>query len=83
MILASLLHHYSGERAGLEEIEIQRMRERWSAVYADDPFYNPNMSLQHAYYWHLAFPPRIAKLFGNKRGITELITDKAYHSCAG
>jgi GT2 family glycosyltransferase len=60
---ASLGHHFAGDRAGLEQFEVSRMRARWQAACAADPFHNPNLSLQRGHEWGLAFPPRISKPF--------------------
>ncbi len=57
----SLGHHFSGERSGLERIEVQRMRARWPQAVAADPFHNPNLSLTRGHEWDLAFPPRVRK----------------------
>ncbi len=59
--LLSLGHHFSGERAALEREEVRRMRQRWPAVIADDPFHSPNLSLARGQEWALAFPPRVRK----------------------
>lgn len=55
----SLGHHFSGERASLERLEVGRMRRRWWEAVANDPFHNPNLSLQRGQEWQLAFPPRV------------------------
>ncbi len=55
----SLGHHFAGERAALERIEVQRMRQRWGAAVGGDPFHNPNLSLARGSEWRLAFPPRV------------------------
>jgi O-antigen biosynthesis protein len=57
----SLGHHFSGERAALEREEVRRMRLRWPAVVAADPFHNPNLSLVRGHEWTTAFPPRVRK----------------------
>ncbi|MEO9189877.1 MAG: glycosyltransferase, partial [Acetobacteraceae bacterium] len=54
----SLGHHFSGERAALEREEVRRMRRRWSAAVAADPFHNPNLSLTRGQEWQSAFPSR-------------------------
>jgi GT2 family glycosyltransferase len=55
----SLGRHYAGERAGLEGVEVQRLRERWASAIAEDPHYSPNASLQSGREWAPAFPPRV------------------------
>jgi GT2 family glycosyltransferase len=54
----SLGRHYEGGRAALEALEVNRLRDRWGAVIADDPFYNPIASLEPGREWQPAFPPR-------------------------
>ncbi len=54
----SLGRHYSGARAHHESHEVRLLRQRWSAVIADDPFYNRNMSLEIGREWQPSFPPR-------------------------
>ena len=62
---AVLVHHESASR-GTDlvgparrrfETEKQRLRDRWGALLDDDPFYNPNLSLQREDF-SLAWPPR-------------------------
>lgn len=62
---ASLGHHYAGDRAPLEQIEISRMRERWREACRADPFHNPNLSLRLGHEWQLAFPPRVSRPFAD------------------
>ncbi|MBV9813215.1 MAG: glycosyltransferase family 2 protein, partial [Acetobacteraceae bacterium] len=51
--------HYSGARAAEERADVARLRARWSAVMAADPFHSPNLDLTAAgREWSLAFPPR-------------------------
>src|SRR5579883_11318 len=57
----SLGHHFSGERAGLERVEVRRMRARWPAAIAADPFHSPNLSLLRGQEWEPAFPPRVRR----------------------
>lgn len=46
---AKLYHHESqSRRPAVEPMETGVMRERWSAVLADDPYYNPNLSRERA-----------------------------------
>jgi GT2 family glycosyltransferase len=59
---ASFGHHYAGERAGREMIDVQLMRTRWHDVCVDDPFYNPNLSLIGGGEGMPAFPPRHVRL---------------------
>lgn len=54
----SLGRHYAGRRAGREGNEVRLLRQRWSAVIADDPFYNCNMSHEIGREWQPSFPPR-------------------------
>jgi GT2 family glycosyltransferase len=54
----SLGRHYAGGRAALEAAEVQRLRHRFGAVIAADPFYSPLASLQPGREWQPAFPPR-------------------------
>jgi GT2 family glycosyltransferase len=56
--------HYSDDEVHRWERDVALMRSRWSAVVADDPFHNPNLSLQRGHEWELAFPPRAARLLG-------------------
>jgi GT2 family glycosyltransferase len=65
---AELYHHESAsvgrlvgpERREQFNRECQNMRERWQAVIDNDPFYNPNLTLNRGDF-SLAFPPRVAK----------------------
>ena len=50
--------HYEGARQADKAPDVRRMRARWAAVCADDPFYNPNLSLLPGSDWRLAVPPR-------------------------
>jgi GT2 family glycosyltransferase len=50
--------HYAGDRAAHHAAEVRRMRRRWEAVCAEDPFHNPNLGLALGHEWKLAFPPR-------------------------
>jgi GT2 family glycosyltransferase len=54
----SLGRHYAGSRAGLESVEVQRLRGLWANVINADPFYNPQASLEPGREWQPAFPPR-------------------------
>ncbi len=54
----SLGRHYSGARAGLESVEVRRLRARFADAIEADPFYNPLASLQPGREWQPAFPPR-------------------------
>lgn len=62
----SLGNHYQGERAGKERQEILSMWHRWRKICQDDPFYNPNLSLQRGMDGKPAFPPRITHPFANR-----------------
>jgi len=66
---AELLHHESATR-GLEVADASRqrlaseaewMRSRWGALIAEDPAYNPNLTLNFEDF-DLAWPPRVAPL---------------------
>jgi GT2 family glycosyltransferase len=41
--------------------EIRLMRQLWGSVLDNDPFYNPNLSLEPGRLFHLADPPRSAR----------------------
>jgi GT2 family glycosyltransferase len=58
---ASLGKHNAPQRYALFQHEVKLMREVWGKALDDDPFFNPNLSLNTPYYT-LAFPPRIPKL---------------------
>ena len=51
--------HFGGERAAFESTETGRMRARWGARIADDPYYSPNLELAPGREWTLAVPPRL------------------------
>ena len=59
----SLGHHFSGERAALEDVEAGRLLARWREVCARDPFHNPNLSLERGNEWELSFPPRVSRIW--------------------
>ena len=50
-------HHYAGDPAA-ELADVRLMQQRWPDVIADDPYHNPNLSLQLTAEWELAVPPR-------------------------
>lgn len=50
----------SGKKLARFQREIEVMRTRWQAELANDPFYNPNLTLIAPGY-DLAFPPRVVK----------------------
>ena len=54
----SLGRHYQGERAGLEAVEVRRLRALWGNAIADDPFYSPSASLEPGREFQPGFPPR-------------------------
>ncbi len=54
----SLGRHYQGKRAGLEALEVRRLRERWAGAIAADPFYSPSASLEPGREFQPGFPPR-------------------------
>ena len=53
--------HYAVETEDREVEDVRRMRARWAAVCAADPFHNPNLSLQRGNEWTFALPPRVDK----------------------
>jgi len=63
--LATLTHYESvsrgsdqtGEKYRRFIGEVVRVRDRWGLEIARDPYYNPNLSLNHGLF-HLAYPPR-------------------------
>jgi len=63
---AQLYHHESATR-GYEdnpeklarfETEVDYMQKRWGHLLFNDPYYNPNLSLEHED-WRVAYPPRV------------------------
>jgi GT2 family glycosyltransferase len=56
----TLGRHYRGVRGPLEALEVRRLRARWPAVLACDPYYNPQASLEPGREWQPAFPPRFS-----------------------
>lgn len=58
---ASIGKHNSPERESLFQEEVALMRKLWGKSLDNDPFYNPNLSLD-SHNYDLAFPPRISKL---------------------
>ncbi len=73
---AELIHHESLTRGRDDTLppklrarfarEIQAMKERWGDLLQHDPYYNPNLSLDHAYVL-LACPPRVAPPWRTKK----------------
>lgn len=59
----SLGNHYTGARAGKERQEILSIRSKYKTTCDNDPFYNPNLSLQRGMDGKLAFPARITRPF--------------------
>jgi GT2 family glycosyltransferase len=57
----TLGRHYRGVRAALEVPEVRRLRGRWAAAIACDPYYNPQASLEPGREWQPAFPPRVCR----------------------
>ena len=53
--------HYSEDEVARWEKDVALMRNTWHEVIADDPFHNPNLSLQRGHEWELAFPPRLGR----------------------
>jgi O-antigen biosynthesis protein len=72
---ANLIHHESAsrghQRTSDEQAEFMRaaafMQQRWGAQLLNDPFYNPNLSLDLPGY-DLAFPPRVRELAACRPG---------------
>ena len=58
----SLGRHYRGERAALEAREVCGLRGRWQSLIANDPFYNPQASLEPGREFQPAFPPRLSPI---------------------
>ena len=58
----SLGRHYKGARAGLEAVEVSRLRDRWTHLIAADPFYNPCASLMPGREFLPGFPSRCTPL---------------------
>jgi GT2 family glycosyltransferase len=52
--------HYVAERRSQWASEWNLVRSRWAAELAEDPFYNPNLSLDPWVLWEPAFPPRVS-----------------------
>lgn len=59
----SLGNHYTGARAGKEREEILSIRLKYKSICDNDPFYNPNLSLQRGMDGRLAFPVRVSRPF--------------------
>jgi glycosyltransferase involved in cell wall biosynthesis len=65
---AELYHKESASRGSDEvpeklvraSLERECMKQRWADVLFNDPYYNPNLTLEHEDY-SLAFPPRVTK----------------------
>jgi O-antigen biosynthesis protein len=55
-------HHYAGDRALRELVDIERLWNRWHEICEGDPFHNPNLSLTPGNEWTPAFPPRDVRL---------------------
>lgn len=74
---AELLHHElasvgpptSPARAGQFAGEVARMRQIWGELLDDEPFYNPNLSLEATKMFSLARPPR--RRSGWRRALVE------------
>ncbi len=52
--------HYVAERQSRWTSEWNLVCDRWAAELANDPFYNPNLSLDPWELWEPAFPPRVS-----------------------
>jgi hypothetical protein len=62
-------HHYAGDSAPRELVDIERLWKRWHEICEDDPFHNPNLSLTRGMEWTPAFPPRdvrVPKRYGQR-----------------
>ena len=80
---ASLGRHYSGARAALESVEVQRLRNRWQSLIAEDPFYNLQASLEPGREFTPAFPPRVTPLWLDTwRGCSTGLTISQARCCA-
>jgi hypothetical protein len=64
---AAMLYHYEGASLGRHDSparsekfaeEERMMWDLWGTYLANDPYYNPNLSLAHGESFALAFPPR-------------------------
>jgi GT2 family glycosyltransferase len=55
-------HHYAGDSAPRELVDIERLWNRWHEICEDDPFHNPNLSLTPGMEWTPAYPPRDVRL---------------------
>ena len=58
--------HYAGERARFQRAEVARMRRRWAAAIASDPYYSPNLDPFPGREWTPRFPPRLTIEGGEK-----------------
>ena len=61
---ASRGHDKDSARRARLELDKAAMRERWGHIIIEDPFYSPNLS-DKAVDCRLAFPPRVAPLWGD------------------
>lgn len=55
----TLGHHASPQRRSQFQRDIKALQERWKDVLANDPCYNPNLSLAPESMFCLAWPPRV------------------------
>jgi GT2 family glycosyltransferase len=76
----SIGHHFSGERAALEQIEVVRMRRRWRSICSADPFHNPNLMLAPNQEWTLAYPPRVERPFAELLDEFAPLDDRESHA---
>jgi GT2 family glycosyltransferase len=55
-------HDQSGAKFARFMEEVGVMRDRWGAEIAADPYYNPNLALNHGAF-ELAYPPRVSPFY--------------------
>jgi GT2 family glycosyltransferase len=56
---ATFESHRKG-RAEMHQRDVEEMRRRWCHVLGSDPAHNPNLAIDWARPWRLAFPPRVS-----------------------
>lgn len=61
----SFVQHYTDAEVDRWARDVALMRTRWHDVVANDPFHNPNLSLQRGHEWLPGFPPRFDYLRTN------------------
>ena len=68
----SVGRHNSPERRTLFAHEVNTMKDRYGALLREDPFHNPNLSLEPGREFELAFPPRVSPPW---QGTVEILND--------